>query len=87
VEDSFYEEVERVFDKFYKYHVKIMLGDFNAKVGREDIFKWTIGNKNFHEIITDNGVRIVNFATLFDHSGQHIVILTTFWSWKNLGRD
>jgi exonuclease III len=41
---SFYEELERVFDKFPKYHMKILLGDFNAKVGKEDIFKLTIGN-------------------------------------------
>jgi exonuclease III len=36
---SFYEELERIFDKFLNYHMKILLGDFNAKVGREDIFK------------------------------------------------
>jgi hypothetical protein len=65
VKDSFYEELERVFDKFpkYKYHMKIMLGDFNAKVGREDIFKLTIGNESLHEISSDNGVRLVKFAT------------------------
>jgi hypothetical protein len=45
VKDSFYEELECVFDKFPKYHMKILLGDFNAKVGREDIFKPTIGNE------------------------------------------
>jgi hypothetical protein len=27
-----------------------MLGAFNAKVGREDIFKMTIENKSLHEI-------------------------------------
>jgi hypothetical protein len=37
VKDSFYEELERVFDKFPKYHMKILLGDFNDKAGREDI--------------------------------------------------
>jgi hypothetical protein len=52
-----------VFDKFQKYHMKILLGDFNAKVGREDIFKPTIGNESLHEINNDNGVRLVNFAT------------------------
>jgi exonuclease III len=36
VKDSFYEDVERAFDKIPKYHMKILLGDFNAKVGRED---------------------------------------------------
>jgi hypothetical protein len=43
--------------------MKILLGDFNAKVGREDIFKPTIGNESLHEISIDNGVRLVNFAT------------------------
>jgi hypothetical protein len=47
VKDSFYEELERVFDKFPKYAMKILLGDFNAKVGREDIFKPTIENESF----------------------------------------
>jgi hypothetical protein len=42
--DSFYEEAEGGFDHFPKYHVKILLGDFNAKVGREDTLKPTVGN-------------------------------------------
>ena len=41
--DSFYEELEQVFDHFPKYHMKMLLGDFNAKVGRENIFNATIG--------------------------------------------
>jgi hypothetical protein len=43
--------------------MKILLGDFNAKIGREDIFKPKIGNRSLHEIRNGNGVRIVNFAT------------------------
>ena len=44
--------------------MKIMLeGNFNAKVGRENIFKPTIGNEIIHQDSSDNGVRIVNFAT------------------------
>jgi hypothetical protein len=43
--------------------MSILLGDFNAKVGREDIFKPTIGNESLHEINNENGVRLVNFAT------------------------
>jgi hypothetical protein len=53
---SFYEELEHVFDKFPKYHMNILLGDFNAKVGNGDIFKPTIGNESLHEISNDNGV-------------------------------
>ena len=29
--DSFYEELGQVFERFPKYHMKILLGDFNAK--------------------------------------------------------
>jgi hypothetical protein len=56
MKDGFYEELERVFDKFPNYHIKILLGDFNAKVGREDIFKPTIGNESLHLISNDKGV-------------------------------
>jgi hypothetical protein len=34
VKYSFYEELERIFDKFPKYHSKILVGDFSAKVGK-----------------------------------------------------
>jgi exonuclease III len=53
VKDSFYEKLERVFDKFSKHHMKIQLGDFNAKVTREDIFKPKFGNETLHEINND----------------------------------
>jgi hypothetical protein len=59
---SFYEEIERAFDKFCKYHITFLLGDFNDKVGWEDIFKPTAGNESSHTISNDNGVRVVKFA-------------------------
>jgi hypothetical protein len=80
IKDRFYEELEQVFDKFPRYHMKILLGDFNAKVGREDIFKPTIANESLDEINNDNGVRVVNFAasenlivknTMFPHYDIH----------------
>jgi hypothetical protein len=60
--DSFYDKSEKVFDNFPKYNRKILLGDFNDKLRREDIFKPTIGNESLHQESIDNGVRIVNFA-------------------------
>ena len=60
---SFYEELEHVFDNFPKYHMKILSGGFNAKLGRENIFKPTIENESLHQGSIDNGVRIVNLAT------------------------
>jgi hypothetical protein len=63
VKDSFYEELEHVSDAFPKFHMKILLRDFNAKVGREDIFKPIAGNETLHKISNNNGVRVVKFAT------------------------
>ena len=48
--DNFYEELEQVFYHFPKYHMTILL-DFNAKLGRDDIFKPTIGNEICMRII------------------------------------
>jgi hypothetical protein len=48
VKDSFYEELEGMFDKFPKHYMKILLG---------------VGNENLHEVSNHNGVRLVNFAT------------------------
>ena len=61
--DSFYEESEQFFYHFPKYHINILLGDSSAKVGRENIFKPTIGNEFLLQDSNDNGVRIVNFPT------------------------
>ena len=55
--DSFYEELEQVFYNFPKYHMKILFRDFNVKVGRERIFKLTIGNESLHQDSKDNGVK------------------------------
>jgi hypothetical protein len=43
--------------------MKILLGDFSARVDKEDIFKPTIWNESLHEINNDNGVRVVNCGT------------------------
>jgi hypothetical protein len=54
--DSFYEELEQDFDHFPRYHIKILLGDFNAKVGRENIFKPTIGMRVYIRIVMIMGL-------------------------------
>jgi hypothetical protein len=77
--DSFYEELERIFDKFPKYHTKIMLGDLNAKVDIEDIFKPTTENESLHEISTDNAVRVVNFAT-----SKNLIVRSTMFPHRNI---
>jgi hypothetical protein len=59
--------------------MKILLGDFNAKVGGEDIFKPTIGNESLHEISNDNGVRTVYFA-----ASKNQIVKTTMFPRANI---
>ena len=71
--------------------MKIILGYFNAKVKRGNIFKATIGNESLHQYSNDKGFRTVNVAksknvsvksTMFPHRNIHKHIWTTS-DWKN----
>jgi len=59
--------------------MKILLGDFNAKVGGENIFKPTIGQESLHQDSNDNGVRLVNFTT-----SQNLVVKSTMFPHRNI---
>jgi hypothetical protein len=48
--------IKQVVDHFLKYHMKILLRDFNVKLGKEGIFKPTIANESLHLEISINGV-------------------------------
>ena len=77
--DSFYEELQQVFKHLHKYHMNILLGDFNAKVGNEKFFKPTIGNESLHQYSNDNGVRIVKFAI-----SKNLVVKSTIFPHRNI---
>jgi hypothetical protein len=59
--------------------MRILLEDFSAKVGKEDIFKSTIGNEILHEISNDNGVRLVNFNT-----SKNLTVKRTMFPHRNI---
>ncbi|XP_055855997.1 uncharacterized protein LOC129919171 [Episyrphus balteatus] len=70
--DNFYELLEKTYEQIPSYDIKIVLGDFNAKLGREDIFGSTVGKHSLHDNTSDNGFRLVDFA-----AGQNVVIAST----------
>jgi hypothetical protein len=51
VKDSFYEELECIFDNFPKYHMKILFGDLNATVDREDFLNRQLGMKVYTKLV------------------------------------
>jgi hypothetical protein len=76
---SVYEKLGRQFHQLPRYGTKNLLGDFNVKVGREDIFKPTIGNESSHEISNENGFRVVNLAT-----SKNLVVKSTMFPNRNI---
>ena len=48
-------------------------------MGRENIFKLTIGNESLHQDSNDNGVRLVNFATF-----KNLVVKGTVFPHRNI---
>lgn len=84
--DSFYEQLEATINRVPRGDVKVVLGDFNAKVGREAAFFPTIGKSGLHETSNDNGTRLATFAavnslvvssTWFPHKRVHLA------TWKS----
>jgi hypothetical protein len=59
--------------------MKILLGDFNAKVGMEGIFKPKTKNESVREITNDNGGRAVNFAT-----SKNLTVKSTMFPHRNI---
>jgi exonuclease III len=60
--DVFYEPLERLHLKAPKHDIKIAMGDFNAKVGKEHGFAPNVGQYSLHDEKTDNRWRMIDFT-------------------------
>lgn len=47
LKEAFYETIEKTFNSIPSHSIKIVLGDMNAQVGRERVFKKTAGKESF----------------------------------------
>lgn len=88
--DEFYEDLERAADRIPRHDMKVILGDFNAKIGKEDQYRMVAGKCGLHEQTSINGERVCLFAetqrliissTCFPHKSIHL------GTWKIPGRD
>ena len=79
VKEEFYNLLEKNINQIANSGIKIILGDFNAKVGKEDLYKY-IGNESLHNETNSNGIKMIQFAiskgfnvrsTIFPHKDIH----------------
>jgi len=59
IKEEFYNLLEQNINQIATSDIKIILGDFNVKVGKESIYKPTIGNESLHNETNNNGKMIV----------------------------
>jgi hypothetical protein len=60
--DNFYDELEKRYEECPRSDVKLILGDFSAKVACKDENE-NIGKYGLYTECNDNGRRLVGFAT------------------------
>ncbi|CAL1685092.1 unnamed protein product [Lasius platythorax] len=83
--EDFYLKLEQVYDTAPSNDIKILIGDLNAKIGKELTHREIIGKHSLHNESNDNGYRVINFAA----SRNMIVASTRFprrdihkWTWR-----
>jgi len=81
LKDMFYDELERVYNGLSGHCLKIILGDFNSQVGRETVYRPTIGSESVHDMSNRNGTRLVEFAIAND-----LIVSSSFFPRKNINK-
>jgi hypothetical protein len=76
---QFYEQLERAYAACSSHDVKLVMGDVNAKVGRDTVHQPTIGKHSLHESTHENGLRLVDFA-----AGRQMAIKSTYFMHKRI---
>ena len=79
--DDFYLQLSETFDGLPRHDIKLLLGDFNAKITNDNSARsGIIGQHSLHVSSTDNGTRLLDFCairqvtvggTLFQHKDIH----------------
>jgi len=70
IKEEFYNLLEQNINQIAMSDIKIILGDFNAKVGKESIYKPTIGNEiKMIQFAISNGLNVR--STMFPHKDIH----------------
>jgi hypothetical protein len=80
--EAFYQKVEEVYDSCPSNDIKTVLGDWNAKVGREEIYQGLTGRHSMHLNTNNNGQRIADSA-----AAKNMVVSSTFFPHKEIHKQ
>ncbi|XP_054259423.1 uncharacterized protein LOC128984157 [Macrosteles quadrilineatus] len=77
--ESFYDQLSNTCKKIAKYDMCILVGDFNAKIGKEDFLKGIAGIHSLHNETSENGRLLAQFAA--EHG---LVVMSTSFAHKDI---
>jgi exonuclease III len=78
--EEFYDRLEEICSNVQKYDITIIMGDFNAKIGKEKLLAKVAGKCTIHNETNENGQLLAQFAvrnklfiksTSFQHENSH----------------
>jgi len=62
VKEEFYNLLEQNINQMANSDIKIIVGDFNAKVATEDIYKLTNSSESLHSETKNNVIQMIQFT-------------------------
>jgi hypothetical protein len=70
--DNFYEDLDQIYEECPKRGVKIVIGDLNAKIGQEEMYRPITGKYSLRTLSNDNGIRH-KFFMFQKHGGSKYI--------------
>jgi len=77
--EKFYEDLQTVIDRTPKSDTILVLGDVNAKLGKEDVYRGVSGKHTLHEISNRNGEMLLELAL-----GNNLTVMSTQFQHKKI---
>jgi len=78
--ENFYDSLDKCMDKISKHDMNFIMGDFIAKIGKEESIRSVLGRFSLHDNTSENGLLLAQFAemhrmmiksTCFPHKDIH----------------
>ncbi|PNF29447.1 hypothetical protein B7P43_G04559 [Cryptotermes secundus] len=79
VKDYFYQQMEETYDSIPSNDTKVILGDLNAKIGKEKEYRGVIGTESLHDTTNHNRIKLIDFA-----ESKNLIISSTHFPHKNI---
>jgi hypothetical protein len=80
--ETFCEKLDQIYHRAPAHDTKIIIGDPNAKIGQEEIFRPPIGKWSLHDISNHNRLKATDFA-----SSNSMSIRSTYFPHTNIHKE